>query len=94
MSSSSCLSPALILSLLFSTPAAIRAQESERSWDQEAAVERIEEVLRIEDEGRPWRNIEWLTDAEDAIALAQEEGKPIFVFVYLRKDGGPDDAPC
>ena len=69
--------------------------EERREWDQEKAIEAVEAVIALEERGDlPWDDINWETDAEKVAKQAKEEQKPIFVFLYLKKDVGPADAPC
>ena len=64
-------------------------------WDQKKAVERIKQLITLEEKGElPWDKIAWKTDPAEAAALAQKEQKPIFVFFFLKKDVGPANAPC
>jgi hypothetical protein len=69
-------------------------QAQRSAWEQSRAVEMVQRVLRIEESGRPWDKIVWVTDPEEAATRAKREGKPIFVYFYLKKDVGPPEAPC
>ena len=84
------------LAVLVAIAAAISAIGSERPrWDQEEAVERVRAVIAQEKRGEfAWDKIAWHTDAERVAKLAENEGKPIFVYLYLKKDIGPKAAPC
>lgn len=70
------------------------AGEAPRVWDQQRAVEIVRGMLETEASGQPWDKIEWRTDADDAVAEARREDRPLLVYFYLRKPVGPDDAPC
>ena len=71
------------------------AQEKRADWDQKKAVEKVKGLLVLEAKGElPWDKIAWHTDPAKAVALAQKEQKPIFLFFFLKKDVGPIDAPC
>lgn len=50
--------------------------------------------VALEQSGQPWDKITWKTDVAEAVAIAQKEQKPIFVFFFLKKNVGPVDAPC
>lgn len=70
------------------------AQEVQRPWDQEKALELTRGVIRLEEEqGQPWDKIPWMTDPAKAAARMKKEGKPALVYYYLEK-GGPKAAPC
>lgn len=62
-------------------------------WDQKKAVEMVKKTTEREEKGRPWNDIAWLTDVDAAVARAQKENKPIFVYFFVKK-GGPAAAPC
>ena len=72
------------------------AQETPKraDWDQKKAVEIVKKVVALEEGGQPWDKIKWKTDVAEAVALAQKEQKPLFVFFFLKKDVGPVGAPC
>jgi len=75
--------------------AVVLAEEpTRRVWDQEKAVANVERVLAMEAEGQPWDKIAWETDAAKAVARAEAENKPIFVYLFLKKKVGPAAAPC
>ena len=77
------------------SPAFAQAQEKRPDWDQKKAAERVKGIIALEEKGDlPWDKIAWQTDPVKAAALAQKEGKPIFVFFFLKKDAGPANAPC
>ena len=79
-----CIAPGLAL-----------AQEKRPDWDQKKAAEKVKGLIALEEKGDlPWDKIAWQTDPAKAAALAQKEGKPIFVFFFLKKDVGPANAPC
>ena len=64
-------------------------------WDQKKAVEKLKDVLALEEKGQlPWDEIAWLTDPAAAAARAKTEQKPIFVYFFLKKNVGPAAAPC
>ena len=66
-----------------------------REWNQDEALTRVQEVLEIEKSGDlPWDNIAWETDAAKAIERSTKENKPLFVYMFLKKDIGPANAPC
>jgi len=62
-------------------------------WDQEKAVALVQKVIAVEETGQPWKKIAWMTDVDAAIARAQKENKPIFLYFSVVK-GGPAAAPC
>ena len=71
------------------------AQETRTDWDQKKAAEKVKGIVALEEKGElPWDKIAWHTDPAKAVALAQKEQKPIFLFFFLKKDVGPTDAPC
>ena len=77
------------------SPGFTAAQEKRPDWDQKKAAEKVKGILALEGKGDlPWDKIAWETDPAKAAALAQKEGKPIFVFFFLKKDVGPANAPC
>jgi hypothetical protein len=83
--------------ITFFLPGSSSAQEPAKraEWDQKKAVERIKQLITLEEKGElPWDKIAWKTDPAEAAALAQKEQKPIFVFFFLKKDVGPANAPC
>ena len=64
-------------------------------WNQKKAVEMVKGLVAQEEKGDfDWDKIEWKTDAAKAVALAQKEQKPIFVYFFLKKNVGPVGAPC
>ena len=66
-----------------------------RRWNQDEAVARVKKVIEIENSGKlPWDDIAWETDPEKAAARAEKEGKPLFVYMFLKKNVGPETAPC
>ena len=76
-------------------PGVALAQEKRPDWDQKKALEKVKGILALEEKGDlPWDKIAWQTDPVKAAAQAQKEGKPIFVFFFLKKDVGPANAPC
>ena len=80
--------------LLASAALAGAAPEGERPrWDQEKAVARVKAMLALEKSGQPWEKIAWETKLEHAVAKAQREDKPLFVYWYVDK-GGPKASPC
>ena len=71
------------------------AQEKRPDWNQKKAAEIVKGIIALEEKGDlPWDKIAWQTDPAKAAAQAQKEGKPIFVFFFLKKDVGPTNAPC
>lgn len=96
MSSSHLLATVLALPIACIVPSAVVAQEAGKSrvWDHDQAVAQVEHVLAVEKKGRPWNEIAWLKDVDEATKRANAEQKPLFVYVFLRKDVGPVDAPC
>ena len=88
----------ILLSLLFlltmcTSPAYAGAERP--SWDQQRALQRVRAVIAQEDAGDfAWEEIEWLTDPQKAQRLAAKEGKPIFLFFFLKGKTGPSLAPC
>ena len=85
-----------LMTLMLATAAAMTAAADERAeWDQEEAVAKVQKVLDTEAAGRPWDDIDWVTDPAEALRVATEKGRPIVVYYYLRKEAtGPRDAPC
>lgn len=78
-------------------PAAARGEDPPKrpDWDQKKAVEKVKDVLALEEKGElPWDRIAWQTDPAAALARAKKEGKPVFVYFYLKKNVGPAAAPC
>ena len=66
-----------------------------RRWNQDEAVARVKNVLQVENSGDlPWDNIAWETDVDKAIERSEEENKPLFVYIFLKKEIGPKNAPC
>jgi hypothetical protein len=64
-------------------------------WDQKKAVQKVKEVLAVEEKGElPWDKIAWLDDAKAAVEKAKKEEKPLFVYFFLKKNVGPMNAPC
>ena len=64
-------------------------------WDQSKAVEIVKGVIACEEKGdHPWDRIPWHTEPGDAVAIAQKEQKPLFLFFFLKKNTGPAQAPC
>lgn len=82
--------------IAFLLPGLASAQEPAKrpEWDQKKAVEKVKQILALEEEGRAWDRIAWKTDAAEAAALAQKEQKPLLVFFFLKKNVGPVGAPC
>ena len=77
------------------SPGFTAAQEKRPDWDQKKAAEKVKGILALEEKGDlPWDKIAWQTDPAKAAAQAEKEGKPIFVFFFLKKDVGPANAPC
>lgn len=75
----------------------LRAEEKHEraSWNQEKAEEIVKAVIAQENRGDfAWDKIAWHTDAKKVAKIAQKEGAPIFVYLYLKKDVGPKAAPC
>jgi hypothetical protein len=63
-------------------------------WDQQKAIELIKKVAAVEESGQPWDDIAWLTDADEAVAQARKEDRPLFVWAFVRGTRGPAAAPC
>lgn len=80
------------MALLLAFPLVGSAQRPE--WDQKKAVEKVQRILALEKSGQPWNDIAWMTDADKAVARARKEQKPIFVYLFLKKNVGPKTAPC
>ena len=68
------------------SPLGAYAQETPKraDWDQKKAVEMVKKIIATEEAGTPWDKIAWKTDVAEAIALAQKEQKPIFLFFFLK----------
>ena len=69
------------------------AQQRPR-WDQDAAVAKVKDMLRVEESGQPWDKIKWLEDPKEAAKRASASQKPLFVYCFLKTDSGPAAAPC
>ena len=69
-------------------------QAARPEWDQKKAAEKVQKVIALEETGRPWDRIAWMTDAEAAVTRARKESKPIFIYFFLKKNIGPAAAPC
>ena len=64
-------------------------------WDQEKAEEMLEGIIEMENKGDlAWEKIKWETDAKKAVARAKKEQKPVFTYLFLKRDVGPKEAPC
>ena len=62
----------------------------ERVWDQEAAREKVSQMLEVErDRRQPWNAIPWHTDPRTALAEAREKRRPLLIFMFLEADGPP-----
>lgn len=70
------------------------ANEDRPEWDQEKAVKIVQSVIAQEKKGEPWNHIAWETDVAKVTAQARKEQKPIFVYLFLKRDFGPKDAAC
>ena len=69
-------------------------EEKRPAWDQKRALELVHTATELEKKkDLPWDHIPWLSDADEAVAKARKEQKPLFVYFYLQK-GGPAAAPC
>ena len=68
--------------------------QAQTTWDQEAARQKVQAVLDLEQQGRPWNDIPWLTSIKAAEYAAKQKNKPIFLFLYIKKPVGPKDAQC
>lgn len=73
---------------------AIAEEKARADWDQSKAVDTIRTVKALEAVGQPWDKIAWSNNVEEAAARAKREGKPVFVFFFLKKNVGPAAAPC
>ena len=79
--------------LAFAMPAFAKTERS--VWNQQKAIGLVNSVIAQEKSGEfSWNKIKWICDPEEASSLASKEGKPIFVFFFLKKDIGPKEAPC
>ena len=85
-----------VASVLLGSASAQADEPAKRpEWDQKKAVEKLNNMLAVEEEGKlPWDDIAWQTDPAKAAALAQKEQKPIFIYFFLKKNVGPAAAPC
>lgn len=81
-----------IIALLCCITLLLHASEK-REWDQKKAVEKVQKVIEIEKNGKPWENIKWNEDPQKAIALSKKLGKPIFLYLYVSQ-GGPTGTNC
>ncbi len=75
---------------------AFAARAADRpDWDQKKAEQIVQAVLEQEKKGDfDWDKIAWNTDPEKVAALAKKQGKPIFVYLFVKKSIGPATAPC
>lgn len=62
-------------------------------WDQEKAVEKVEDIIELEETGEPWNDIAWEVDPARAAEKAKNLKKPVFVYLYLKKPVGPAADP-
>ena len=63
-------------------------------WDQQKATAMVQKIIATEEkQGQPWDKIAWMTNVSAAVARAQKEAKPIFLYFSVIK-GGPAAAPC
>ena len=69
----------LILSL-FLLALVLPATAQERVWDQEAARRKVQAVLELESQGRPWDDINWLTSIEQGEQAAVKNQNPLGFF--------------
>lgn len=83
-----------VAALLLPAIAFSRQQAGRPEWDQKKAVQTVQKIKEREAKGQPWDKIAWTTSAEQAIARARREQKPIFVYFFLKKNVGPAAAPC
>ena len=64
-------------------------------WNQEKAEAILNGIIAEEDKGNfAWDKIAWETDVQKAVARARKEQKPIFSYLFLKRDVGPKNAPC
>ena len=84
----------LALLLLLCALSTLPLCAEEARWDQEAAKKRVQAVLDLEEQGRPWDDISWLTSVKKVEEEAKRQNKPVFIFVFLKTDVGPKDATC
>ncbi len=80
--------------ILFLGNASAQEVPKRPEWDQKKAVEKVKQLIALEEKGQAWDKIAWQTDPAKAAALAKKEQKPIFVFFFLKKNVGPATAPC
>ena len=68
---------------------------AERTWDQEAAKKKVNEMLAVERERRqPWNAIPWHTNPQTALAESREKRRPLLVFMFAEADGPPIEKCC
>jgi hypothetical protein len=85
---------AAAIAAMFAPLAFAQDAETRPEWDQQKAVALVQKVIALEaTESQPWDKIAWLTDVDKAVARAQKENKPIFLYFSVVK-GGPATAPC
>lgn len=72
----------------------VAGHSTELEWDQQLAKARVQQVLDIEKQGVPWEDINWMIDTGAAVIKAQEMNKPLFVFIFMKTEVGPPEAPC
>lgn len=71
------------------------ADKDRPEWDQKKAEAILEGILEMEKKGDfGWEKIKWETDAKKAVARAKKEDKPLFTYLFLKRDVGPKEAPC
>ncbi|MEM7312804.1 MAG: hypothetical protein AAF497_06605 [Planctomycetota bacterium] len=65
-------------------PSSVLAQKTK--WDQEKAIEMVNQMLATEKQGATWdKNIAWSSEVEQVERKAKATGKPIFVYWYVKK---------
>ncbi|MEM7384716.1 MAG: hypothetical protein AAF514_07190 [Verrucomicrobiota bacterium] len=84
---------ALVGSLLV-LAAPLAGAEGRAGWNHDAARAKVRQILNVEKQGQPWDDLSWRNDPKQAAREAAAKNKPIFLFVYLKTDSGPLEAPC
>jgi len=65
--------------------AALTGGQERPEWDQKKALAKVQTTLDIEKTGeKPWDKIAWVTDPKEAARRAQEERKPILVYIFKK----------
>ncbi|MEM0970799.1 MAG: hypothetical protein AAF191_02880 [Verrucomicrobiota bacterium] len=82
-----------VVSLLAFAQSAV-SEDATALWNQEKAKAKVQHVLDLEEQGLLWDAIPWIADPALAASKAARLDKPIFIFLYLKTEIGPPEAPC